>query len=173
MNCVQLLKDQLTWAHETMEATMADVTSEVANSPDTSKAMPVGAAYAHCVLAEDMVVSSMLSNQPSLAKDPLEVGGSVLLPAMDHWDQHEHWYKTVKVDLVKLKVFAQQVYRASDDYLSGLSDSDLEKEMDTGMGMGNKSLAWVVSNFVILHTANLTGEVSAAKGFQGLKGYPF
>jgi hypothetical protein len=38
---------------------------------------------------------------------------------------------------------------------------------------GKHKLADVLTNFVILHVANLTGEISAAKGFQGLKGYPF
>ncbi|GEM_PF-3622591 len=47
-----------------------------------------------------------------------------------------------------------------------------DKEVDIP-GMGKKNLAFIINNFVILHIANLTGEISAAKGVQGLKGYPF
>ena len=37
-------------------------------------------------------------------------------------------------------------------------------------GMGEQNLVWLISNFVILHIANLTGEISAGKGTQKLKG---
>ncbi len=39
--------------------------------------------------------------------------------------------------------------------------------------MGKAPRAMVISNFVIAHAAHLTGEISAIKGVQGLKGYPF
>jgi len=41
----------------------------------------------------------------------------------------------------------------------------LDKEMDGFMG--KHSLGWLVSNVVILHIANLTGEISAAKRSPG------
>ena len=174
MNAIQLLRSQLKSAHETMEATMADATDEVAHFTDIGKALPVGAAYAHAVLAEDMIVSGMLAHQEPLAKDTTEVGVSAMMPTMDKWAEHEQWTKTVKVDLPKFKTFAEKVYAASDEYLAGLSDGDLENEIDlTSMGMDKKTVEDIITNFLILHMANLAGEVSAAKGFQGQKGYPW
>lgn len=172
MNAVQLLREQLKSAHETQEATMADVTSKTAHFADTNKAIPVGAAYAHSIWGEDMVVSTMLAQKPMLATNNSDTGISNPMPSSDKWADHEKWYKTVKVDLPKLKEFAKKVYQASDDYFASLKNEDLDREMDVP-GVGKRNLAWLINNYVILHIANLTGEISSVKGFQGLKGYPF
>lgn len=174
MNAVQLLREQLQSAHVTLEATMADVTNKTAHFRAMGEAIPVGAAYAHTILSEDMVVSMMLANKKPIAGDNSKTGVSKPMPSMKEWDKHADWYKTVKIDLPKLRTFAKKVYKATDVYLATLKEKDLDKKMDlSGMGMGKQNLAWLISNFVILHIANLTGEISAAKGIQGLKGYPF
>ncbi len=174
MNAIQLLRDQLKSAHATMEGTMADVTDKTAHFKRIGEAIPVGAAYAHAVWGEDMVVSTMLANKKPLAADHSKTGLSKPMPSVKEWDKHASWYKNVKVDLPKLRKFAKGVYKATDVYLASLKEKDLDKKVDlSAMGMGTQSLAWLITNFVILHIANLSGEVSAAKGVQGLKGYPF
>lgn len=172
MNAILLLRDQLKSAHKTQEATMADVTEQSAHFNETNKALPVGAAYAHSVLSEDIVVSTMFAHKTPLSTGNPDTGLSEPLPDQEHWDQTEVWAKKVKVDLTKLREFALKVYQATDDYLASLKDEDLDQEIEMP-GMGKHSLAWFFNNFVVLHVANLTGEISAAKGFQGLKGYPF
>ena len=63
---------------------------------------------------------------------------------------------------------------ASDAYLASLSDDDLDGQVDlSSFGMGSQQLASFFSRAVIAHADNLTGEISAAKGLQGLRGYPF
>lgn len=174
MNSVQLLREQFKWAHETLEATMADVTDASAHFGETGKALPVGAAYAHSIMGEDLVISTMLTNKQPLSGSNSNTGLSNPMPTKAEWDKHAHWAKTVKVDLPKLKEFAKTVYKATDEYLATLKEEDLDRELDlTSMGMGKLSLSYVICNFLILHIANLTGEISAAKGVQGLKGYPF
>jgi hypothetical protein len=41
------------------------------------------------------------------------------------------------------------------------------------VGMGTKSVGFVVNNAVIGHAFSHRGEISALKGVQGKKGYPF
>lgn len=171
MTIMQPLRDQLRWSHETLEATVADVTAEVAHFTDTKNALPVGAAYAHAVMGEDMVVATMLANTKPVATS-METGLSIPMPSMQDWDKHAEWAKTVKIDLPVFKLYAQKVYEASDKYLASLKEEGLSREMEVG-SMGKQTLLWVLSNFIILHNANLTGEISAIKGLQGLKGYPF
>lgn len=175
MTAVALLRQQFKSAHDLQEATMADVTDASAHFIDTNKALPVGAAYAHSVISEDMVLASMLmGGKTPLSADNTKTGLSVPMPSFDNFDQHEAWAKSVKVDLPKLKAFAQEVYAQTDAYLATLKDEDLDKEFDmSSMGMGKQTIAFVITNFLLLHIANLTGEISAAKGVQGLKGYPF
>jgi hypothetical protein len=45
-------------AHFLLEATMADVTDDIANRPAAGTANPIGSAYAHAVFAEDRAVEA-------------------------------------------------------------------------------------------------------------------
>ena len=171
MNVIELLRQQFKDAHESLEATMADVTEEVANFRQTKKAMPVGAAYAHAILSEDMILSTMLAHKDPIVTDKI-AGLSEPMPDMEHWDQNERWYTTVTVDVAKMKALAQKVYQATDDYLAALDEEAIEEEIDIP-GMGKKPRGYIINNFLLLHVAHLTGEISAAKGFQGKKGYPW
>ncbi len=172
MKATQLLRTQFDSAHHTMEQTVGDATATVMNFNKTNKAIPVGAAYAHAVLEEDLLLSSMLANKKPVYKDAKSVGLSQEIPGMDHWDQHEKWYLTVKVDLKKFRAYAKKVYKATDDYLATLTDKDLDMVIERPM-VGKQTVGFLLTNFFLLHIANLAGEVSAAKGFQGLKGYPW
>lgn len=58
--------------------------------------------------------------------------------------------------------------------LAGLNDADLDRKVDLPFaGFGPQSLGWIVSNVALGHLHNHTGEISALKGVQGGKGYPF
>lgn len=171
MNSVQLLREQFKGAHDTLEATMADATPEVSDFSETNKALPVGAAYAHAILCEDVLLAMMLSHKEPVLKDSASIGLSEAMPSMDKWDEHEAWAHRVKVDLAKFKSYAKDVYEQTDAYLATIKDEDLDREVETSFG--KHTLAFILTNFFVLHIANLTGEISAAKGFQGKKGYPF
>ena len=172
MKAIQLLRMQFDSAHHTMEATVGEAKASVMNFNKTNKAIPVGAAYAHAVLEEDILLSSMLANKKPIFKSTDQVGISKEIPSMDKWDQHEKRYLTVKVDLKKFRAYAKKVYKATDEYLATLEDKDLDTVMDRPM-VGKQTVGFLLTNFFLLHIANLAGEVSAAKGFQGLKGYPW
>lgn len=172
MNSIQLLTTQLKSAHELLETTISGVDETSAHFTAIGKAMPLGAAYAHAVISEDMILCQMLTHTTPLADNNAETGLSIPMPTMDKWKTHEQWYQTVKVDLAKLRVFAQKVYEATEKYISTLKESDLDEEIDIP-GMGIRTRAHIISDFIIMHLASLAGEISAIKGVQGLKGYPF
>lgn len=69
MDAISTLQDGLQWAHELLEMVMADVTPEQAHWQPPGIASPLGAIYAHAVLAEDAVINAMLK------------GGARYLPA--------------------------------------------------------------------------------------------
>lgn len=172
MKAVQLLRDQNKWAHDLLEATLKDVAKDVAHFRKVGNALPIGAAYAHAILSEDMIVATMFLQTKPLSAKTKNIGVSKPMPGFDKWDQHAQWVKTVEVDLKKLAAFFKKVAKVTDKWLATLTDKDLDREIDRPV-VGKHSLGFFISNFVILHTANLTGEVSAIKGVQGLKGYPF
>lgn len=172
MNAIQLMKAQLKWAHETLDATASGTTAEQLHFSAIGKALPVGAAYAHAVMGEDVTISTMLAHKKTVYEENGDTGLSSPMPSMAKWNEHEQWAKSVKVNIELFKKYAQRVYAATDEYLSTLKDEDLDTELEIP-GMGKMTLANIISNFLVLHAANLAGEISAAKGFQGLKGYPW
>lgn len=172
MNSTQLLREQFKSAHETLEKTIEGTPQDVSDFNNTNKALPVGAAYAHAVVSEDILLAGMIRHTTPISADNAITGLSEPMPSFEKWDQHESWAKDVKVDLAKFREYAQKVYAQTDEYLATLKEEDLDQEVDMG-AFGKYTLAFVLTNFSLLHLANLAGEVSAAKGFQGHKGYPF
>ncbi len=172
MNAVELLRLQFENAHQGLEGTIDGVTSEVAHVRELGKALPIAAAYAHAVCLEDIMRSTFLSHTDPILKDFSSTGLSESIPDFEHWDKHAMWALNVIVDLEKFRKYAEEVYAATGLFLKTLKDGDLDLEIEMGQ-FGKHKLGFVLSTFFLLHLANLTGEISAAKGLQGLKGYPF
>jgi len=171
-SCVMQLKE----AHGFLEATMADVTPEVANFVAPGRANSVGACYAHVICGEDLALNGMLKGgAPLFVSSHLgRIGVSEPMPMPGPtWVDYFPWTRRVKVDLQKLRAFAKEVEAASEKYVAGLKPQDLDRQIDlSGAGLGMRTVAWVLSRAVIAHADNLTGEISAIKGIQGKKGYP-
>jgi hypothetical protein len=164
-------------AHSVMEATMAEVTDELANLPAPGRANSIGSAYAHAILAEDGFVQAVLQGRSPLfatawssrtgTDRPMPISGVVE-------GRLEDWYPSVVVDVAACRAYAQAVYGASEAFLEEADDEVMNRPMDmSSAGFGTLPLATVFGVFVIGHLNNLTGEVSAVKGINGLKGYPF
>ena len=173
----QLLREALDNAHQTLEATMADVTDELANRPAPGNASPIGSCYAHAVIAEDGIVNGLLKGQAPLfagswagrtgADKPMP------MPGMVEGDMGE-WYKTVKVDLAACREYARAVYMDTEAFIVSADDDTLGRTIDMSfVGLGQLPLPVMFSVFVTGHLNNLCGEISALKGASGLKGYPF
>lgn len=179
MTTLEIAKTLLQDAHETLEGTMGGVNNEIANWQPEGKTLSVAAAYAHAVVSEDMLLNAMIRKSPLLIDQGWaeKMGLSEPHPAMGAtWEQDfSVWVKNVKVDIEKLQTYGKAVFEQTEEYLSGLSEEDfLNKTVDlSGWGMGDYPLWRFVHRFVIGHTDNLSGEISAVKGMQNLKGYPF
>jgi hypothetical protein len=173
---LQLLKDQLKDAHDTLEGTAGDIREEDVQKDPGGKAFPLGATYAHLIFSEDVVVQGMIQGKPKLFETTFKgkTGASEPMPPWDDkWaDANNTWSKNVKIDMVKLREYAKAVYAATDAYVASLKDEDLSKEIDLG-GWGKKTVAQMLSGFVIAHANSLAGEIAAIKGIHGAKGYPF
>jgi hypothetical protein len=84
------------------------------------------------------------------------------------------WARRVQVDLQKSGAYATAVWSATDDYISSLSPPDLGREVDmSASGLGVRTVDWCLSALITSHINNMAGEISALKGVQGAKGYPF
>jgi hypothetical protein len=91
------------------------------------------------------------------------------MPNQGDWDK---WARSVKVDLAAISEYARAVYDNTNDYVTGLDDAELSREIDLSIfDMGKQSLSWFVGNVVLSHVTTHCGEISCLKGIQGGHGY--
>ncbi len=170
-----LLRSMMDTNHQILEGTMADVTGEVAHWSPPGQAVPIGAMYAHVIIGEDFLLSGLRGTAPIGASTFAGKMGVSEPPPPASGTGWSDWAHRVRVDLTALRAYAQAVYANTDAYLASASDAELDKVGKhplSGM-LPDMSPAAFVGNLLSGHVANHCGEISALKGEQGLKGYPF
>ncbi len=174
MSEVSALRSLYGFVHMVMEGTMGDVTPEQAHWIPPGKANPIGAMYAHAVFAEDVMIQGMARGAAPLCAGEWGAKAGVSSPPPMEGGDWGNWGREAKVDLDKLRAFAQAVYANTDAYFATLSDADLQRKIDlSAFNSGEQTVGWFLFNVVGTHGANTTGDISALKGVQGAKGYPF
>lgn len=171
MNGIETQLVSLRWAHEILAMVTADLTPEQAAWLPPGIANPIGAQYAHAICGEDWIVQSLfLGRAPLYASEWAgRTGISTPQPNATY-----EWAQSVTMDLSALRSYAAAVAQATESYIIGLSDADLDRSLDmTFVGLGQRTVGWVLSANVIGHINNMAGEISALKGVLGAKGYPF
>lgn len=166
-------------SYETLSGTMQGVTTEVAHFVPPGKALPIGSAFLHAVISEDILVNEWARKEKTLLQQGWDkkAGISEMHPKMDaDWEKNfTIWSKTVQVDLSKSIDYATVVHNETINFIQSLSDTDLlEKKVDLSIwNLGEWSLFRFLAEMVAGHNNSISGEISAIKGVQGLKGYPF
>ena len=172
MDVISLLKQQIDMSHEVVDGTIADVTAEQCQECPGGTAHPIGATYAHLTMSEDFIINMIVrgttpllmgewAGKTGVSEPPPAPGGDVF-----------DWANRVQVDIPKTREYAKAVYKNTQDYVATLSDDELAREVDVP-GFGKNSVSFWVSLAAVVHPANHIGEISAMKGIQGAKGYPF
>ena len=171
MDVISFLREQAQWAHFVFDGTTADVTPESAHALPSGAALSVAAAMAHAVFAEDNIIHGMLQGQAPLAMSSFTGKTGISDPQMFNTPA---WVRSVRLDLPMFREYAKATFAATDAYIASLKDTELGREIDlTQVGLGKQTVGWCLSSLIVGHMHNLVGEISAAKGLQGLKGYPF
>lgn len=170
MNGISVFQEGVQWAHEFLETVTADITPEQAHWRPPGIANPLGALYAHAVLAEDGVINGMLKRGTPLFASAWAGKTGVSEP---QFQMTLGWAHELKVDLPAFRQYAQAVYTATNDYLASLTNESLSRPIElSNVGGGPKPLSWYLNALVISHLNNMIGEISCLKGLQGAKGYP-
>ncbi|MCL7452060.1 MAG: DinB family protein [Anaerolineae bacterium] len=176
MNTVELLSYSLDNALGILGQVTADLTQEQADWQPPGMANPAGALYWHTLTSADYVVHQWCMGEPPLS----ERGGwqpkmlAVSVPEPVHGaDQlvHREYMCGLRIDLPAVHEYAQALGAAIRGWLSSMTPEDLERIVQTPAGELN--LAQLLETFVIWHINAHCGEISALKGCQGARGYPF
>ncbi len=171
MNAIATHRQALKWGFEILHLVVADLTTEQAHWQPPGIAHPAGAQYAHAIVAADAIALGVLMGGAPLFASSWAGKTGVSQPQPQ---ATQEWARTVQVDLPALHAYAAAVAAAADAFVAGLSESDLDRQIDlSAVGLGQRSLDWVLSALIAGHLNNMAGEISALKGLQGAKGYPF
>ena len=157
MNTVELIQYSLGFAFDLLEQLVSDLTQEQADWVPPGTASTIGAIYSHTITYVDFLVREIClgQNYANLTGPP---------PA-------EIMMQDVQVDLSALHEYAGKVRSAAQDWLSSLTPADLERMLETSVGELN--LGQFLEAYIVWHINVHCGEISALKGCQGLKGYPW
>lgn len=158
MNTVELLQSSLGVAFDILSWVTEDLTQEQADWRPPGTASTIGSIYSHILTYVDCYMRTYL-----IAGKPQ--------PETVESAPTELWMKDVQVDLSELHAYAGQVRTTAQNWLSSLTPQDLEPIARTTAGEMN--LGQAIDGYIIWHINAHCGEISALKGCQGLKGYPW
>ena len=171
MNAIDTLRESIQWGHQLLEMVMADVTDEQARWAPPGAANPIGALYAHACLSLDGIVNGMLKG--GAPRFTTEWAGQ-LGDAAPQMSLAFEWGRAIQPNLPALRQYGQTVVADADAYLAELGEGGLDRMVDLStVGLGTRSVSWIINALIASHLNNMAGEISAIKGVQGLKGYPF
>jgi hypothetical protein len=159
-------------AHDVwLELTMEDVTPEMATWQPPGRVVPIGALYAHALLAEDVGVGHVVGGRaPLVMSEYTGRAGMDSIPPLGKWDE---WARSAAFDIDALRAYARAVYAQTDAVIVGLTPADLERTVDpAAVGLGVQSIQSLLMT-IGTHTVVHSGEISAVKGMQDRKGYAF
>lgn len=171
MNSQEAFLVGVRWGHELLNMVTADLTSEQAAWIPPGVANPIGAQYAHAICAEDAIVKIVFQGRKPFYLTDWSGKTGVSDP---QWNATFEWARSVKVDLPSLRAYAGVVAGETEKYITSLSDTDFDTSLDlTAFDVGEQTIGWALHALLIGHLHNMAGEISALKGLQGAKGYPF
>ena len=171
MNTVELLQYSLGNALGILDQVTADVTQEHADWMPPGTANPIGGLYWHTVASVDQIALEWGKGETPLSQREGWQERVLVGPAPEGEEGHPPEIRETRVDLTALREYAKVITKATQSWLASLTPEDLARKVKTPIG--ELSLAQMIETFVIWHINAHCGEISAIKGCQGLKGYPF
>lgn len=168
MDGVDAIRRAVNSSHTWFEGTCADITEEQANHVPEGVAHPIGELAAHIVQTEDAIVSGMFQGKPPI----WESGGWEQKLGIPNMVMHtRESARGFKGEVAALEPYKQEVYAATAAFLDGLSEAELDREVDGPAG--KMPLGEAFGMLLIANNFAHTGEISALKGVLGAKGYAF
>ncbi len=174
MDAVSALAEQWESTRWYFETTAEGISAEQLYWVPPGTANSLLTTYVHTVYETDEFVHGLFQGKDLLTAGVWAGKTGVSQPLPPDRTTWRDWTRAVGLDQPGLKAYTAAVFDAAGRYIGGLKPEDLDRKLDlSAMGLGQQSLNWALYNLVIGHVQSHTGDISALKGLQGLKGFPF
>lgn len=171
MDAISVLRGELKQGHDIMEQAVTNIPPEQLHyRADGSTIHSIALIYAHTVMSEDWLMSGKLRAQPPLF-DRIGWSAKTGIEMVPFGGDPKLWIASIpNVDFGALRQYAEQVYAETDDFLTKLTNADLD---GTVTFIDEMSIGAFLSTIIAWHTVHHGGEICALKGVMGGKGLPF
>ena len=141
------LRAQVREVHRELENYLTEWESALGPG-STARGSPVPALFLHGATVEDVAIHTLLLREAPLFSSAWAGTGMA---------------RYAPVDMEPIRSYAQAVYDATDTYLGALTLDAASRRVDLSrLNLGQPTVAWVVSHFVVLELAHLGGELMSA-----------
>jgi len=158
-----LLRLQLNESFDWLDQTIGDLSPEQYSWQPGGSANPISKLHAHTLSSADFWMNVMGLQKPMLWQGVAQKLG---LPS----NMIEIWKTDAPINLSDMQEYSQSLRDAA-LAVEALEDADLEREVHAPV-FGRRDVGFVI-RLAGTQLAIHTGEISAAKGLQGLQGLPF
>ena len=158
-----LLRLNIDEAFDWLDQTIGDLSPEQYSWQPQGSANPISRLHAHTLTSVDFWMNLMGLQKPMLWQAVAEKLG---LPS----NMQEVWTTEAPINLTDMQAYSQSLRDAA-LAVEALEDADLERVVMAPV-FGKRDVGFVI-RLSATQLAIHTGEISAAKGLQGLQGLPF
>jgi DinB superfamily len=168
MNGVAAIKEMMGLARQYLDAAIQETDAKTLGTKLPGATVgPIGEIYGHTIGNEDWAFSQLIQGKELI----VTADGWAAKLGLEGDPQHYDWNEVAQNHFAELQAYGKAVREATDAFLDGISDADLDKAIDF---FGRKeSMGWVIADTVLVHVAFHSGEVASLKGVMGLKGLPW
>lgn len=166
MNIFEYIQRSFAGLRRTVESTMRDMTPELFNWAPPGTANTISATYVHFIHTEDHFIQGIIQGKPTVWENG---GWSTRTGINKPPDIGEDWssFKKRPTDLQPLLDYKAAVWAATDAYLAGLTQAELDRMVK--FGNGERTVAEMLM-LAVSQAHGHMGEIAALKGIQGVKG---
>ena len=172
MGSMDYFRSAVKGVHQSLLDAVGDITDEQLHFRPNDKGNHIAFTIWHYVRTEDLVLNFLLQKKKpvwneegwdtKLGMDPQAQGTGLTAEQAAE----------IKIsDMAEFIKYMESTFKATDVYLEGINDEDLEQVHELGP-LGKRSLIEIIGGTVIGHAHGHLGEIWYVKGVLGLKGSP-